>query len=76
MEQRLPQPKDKTIEIQPIPGGVSLVRRKPFYKQWWFWAIVVAGVGGGIAATQMRKEEEGPGEIDGPPGYPDPPGKR
>ena len=72
MQQRLVGMGGETLGIQPLPVGTSFKPGKPIYKRWWFWAIVAAGIGGGIAATQLGKEDEGPGEIGMPPDYPQP----
>ena len=63
---------EKTIEIQAIPISRIPGKRisKPVYKKWWFWAILAAGLGGGIAAMQGGGAASEGAIILGPPSYP------
>lgn len=53
---------NRPIEIQPIPISKRPMVKKPaFYRRWWFWGILGAGIAGGaayLATTTKAKEEE------------------
>ena len=72
MQAKLLEGRGETIKIQPVP--ISRIPgkriRKPLYKKWWFWAILAAGVGGGIAATQGGDAASEEPIILDPPSYP------
>ena len=44
-----------------IPPNGGKIKRRPFYKKWWFWGAIAAGVavvvGASLGATLGRKTE-------------------
>jgi hypothetical protein len=59
-------------ELPPMQEAESIQERKPYYKKWWFWAIVgavVAGAAAGAAVALSGSEPTPTGTltITGPP---------
>jgi hypothetical protein len=42
-------------DLPPIQEAEAIEEDRPFYKKWWFWALVVAVVAGGLVAVTANK---------------------
>jgi len=52
-------------ELPPMQEVESIQERKPFYKKWWFWALVgVAVAGGVVGATAIGRGGSSPATGD------------
>lgn len=55
-------------ELPPMQEAETIQERKPFYKRWWFWALVGAAVAGGAAGVAIGSggggsTASGPGNV-------------
>jgi hypothetical protein len=42
-------------DLPPIQEAEAIEEDRPFYKKWWFWAIVVAVVAGALVAVTVSE---------------------
>jgi hypothetical protein len=55
-----------TQEVPPIQETAVIEEPKPFYKKWWFWAIVVIAIVVSAVAIAAA-DSDGDAPIGGPP---------
>lgn len=72
---------EKPAEVEPteetgVPTTtIEAKKSKPFYKQWWAYALGVGVVAGVILLAGGGGDEDGPEPVDTLPSFPDPPAK-
>ena len=47
-------------DLPPIQEAEAIEEDRPFYKKWWFWAIVVAVVAGAMVAATVNNDTSNP----------------
>jgi len=47
-------------DLPPIQEAEAIEEDRPFYKKWWFWAIVVAVVAGAMVAVTANNDTSNP----------------
>ncbi len=55
-------------DFPPMQDAAIIEEPKPFYKKWWFWALVVFVVAGGVAAWAVNEVVNDPPYLGPGPG--------
>jgi hypothetical protein len=55
-------------DLPPIQEAEASEEGKPFYKKWWFWALVLVVVAGGLVAVTANKGVNDPAPLGPGPG--------